>query len=160
MEKYNIQMMDYITNDNTFMDRIICGCCGGVYGRKVWNSNHERLKRIIWQCNGKYKVKGKIECRNRHINDGDLYQAFVYAFNAVLESREHFISKWKEQIGSEDILKRVTARRFITIFKNAEPLEQFDIELYFKLVEKITVYEDSRLIVSLLDGSEIECGIE
>lgn len=69
------------------------------------------------------------------------------------------MSKWKEQINSEDILKRVTAKRFIDIFKDAQPLQQFDTELYFKLVEKIMVYENSRLIVSLLDGSEVECGI-
>ena len=159
-EKYNIQKMDYITNTNPFAGRIICGCCGGVYGRKVWNSNDERLKRSIWRCSSKYKVKGKIGCTNRHIDDEILHTAFVNAFNAVLESREYFISKWNEQLNSEDILKRVTAKRFITIFKNAEPLEQFDTELYFKLVEKVVVYEDSRLIVSLLDGSEIECGIE
>lgn len=70
------------------------------------------------------------------------------------------MSKWNEQVNSEDILKRVTAKRFVDIYKNAEPLEQFDIELYFKLVEKITVYENYRLIASLLDGTEIEGGIE
>ncbi len=160
IDKYNIKRLDYTTNDNPFIGRVICGCCGGTFGRKVWNSSDERLKRIIWQCNNKYAVKGKKGCNNKHINDEVLYMAFGSAFNAVLENREHFLDKWGEQINSEDILKRVTAKRFINIFKEVEPLERFDIELYFKLVEKITVYEDSRLIVSLLDGSEIECGIE
>lgn len=81
MEKYNIQKMDYITNTNPFAGRIICGCCGGVYGRKVWNSNDERLKRIIWQCNNKYAIKGKKGCDNRHIDDEILHSAFVIAFN-------------------------------------------------------------------------------
>lgn len=159
-EIYKIQKMDYITNTNPFVGRIICGCCCGVYGRKVWNSNDERLKRIVWQCNNKYVTKGRKGCNNKHINDDILYMAFVSAFNAVLENREHFMSKWNEQVNSEDILKRVTAKRFIDTFINAEPLERFDDDLYFKLVEKIVVYKDSRLIVSLLDGSEIECGIE
>ncbi len=70
------------------------------------------------------------------------------------------MNKWKGKIGSEDILKRVTAKRFVDIFMDDEPLEQFDTELYFKLVEKIVVYEDSRRVICLLDGSEIECGIE
>ncbi len=160
MEKYNIKKMDYITNTNPFAGRIICDCCGGVYGRKVWNSNDERLKRIVWQCNGKYKIKGKIGCRNRHIDNGILYEAFVSAFNVVLENRDYFMSKWKEQINSEDILKRVTAKRFVHIFIGSVPLQPFDTEIYFKLVEKITVYESSRVIVCLLNGSEIECGIE
>jgi len=32
--------------------------------------------------------------------------------------------------------------------------------LYFKLVEKIVVYDAGTLVVTLLDGSEIECEIE
>lgn len=155
-EKYGLKRGDYATNTNPFAGRIICGCCGGVYGRKIWNSNDERLKRTVWQCNNKYVTKGRKNCDNRHINDEVLYMAFVSAFNAVLENREHFMSKWNEQINSEDILKRVTAKRFIDIFKEAEPLEQFDIELYFKMVEKIVVYEDSRLIISFLDGYDWE----
>ncbi len=152
--------MDYITNTNPFAGRIICGCCGGVYGRKIWNSNDERLKRIVWQCNNKYAIKGRKGCDNRHIDDEVLYMAFVSALNAVLDNKHLFMLKWNEQINSQDILKRVTAKRFVDTFKNAEPIEQFDAELYFKLVEKIVVYEDSRRVICLLDGSEIECGIE
>jgi hypothetical protein len=55
---------------------------------------------------------------------------------------------------SEDIFKRVTAKRFIDIFKNTKPVEQFDIELYFKLVEKIVVYGEG-VSVGLLDGNEV-----
>ncbi len=154
-EKYGLKRGDYATTDNPFAVRVICGCCGGVYGRKVWNSNDERLKRTVWQCNNKYTIKGQKGCNNRHINDEVLYMAFVSTFNSVLENREYFMSKWNEQLNSEDILKRVTAKRFIDIYKDAKSLERFDTELYFKLMEKIVVYEDSRLIVSLLDGSEI-----
>lgn len=159
-EKYGLKRGDYATPENHFAGRVICGCCGGVYGRKVWNSTNERLRRIVWQCNNKYATKGKKGCDNRHINDDVLYRAFVSAFNAVLENRENFMSKWEEQTESEDILKRVTTKRFVDIFNNAQQLELFDDELYFKLVEKIVVYEDYRLIVNLLDGAEFECGIE
>lgn len=160
IDKYSIKRLDYTTNDNPFIGRVMCGCCGGTFGRKVWNSSDERLKRIIWQCNNKYATKGKKGCNNRHINDEVLYMAFVSTFNSVLENREHFMSKWNEQINGEDILKRVTAKRFVDIFKDAEPLQQFDTELYFKMAEKILAFGDSRLIVGLLDGTEIECGIE
>ena len=37
----------------------------------------------------------------------------------------------------------------------AEAISEFDVDLYFALVEKITVYDGGRLIVSLLDGTEI-----
>jgi site-specific DNA recombinase len=61
---------------------------------------------------------------------------------------------------TDDILKKVTAKRFIKIFTKEEPIDQFEVDLYFKLVEKITVYDEGILIVSLLDGSEVECRIE
>ncbi len=57
-------------------------------------------------------------------------------------------------------LKKVTAKRFMDIFKKAKPVKEFDEDLYIKVIEKITVYDGGRLIVSLLDGTEIECGIE
>lgn len=65
------------------------------------------------------------------------------------------MKKWEEQIESEDVLKKVFAKRFISIYKTAKPVDQFDCELYFKLVEKITVF-DGKLFVSLLNGSEVE----
>lgn len=44
------------------------------------------------------------------------------------------------------------------IFQAARTIDQFDVDLYFKLVEKITVY-DARLVISLLDGAEVDCEI-
>ncbi|KNY28873.1 hypothetical protein [Pseudobacteroides cellulosolvens] len=61
-----------------------------------------------------------------------------------------------EQINSENVFIRVTAKRFIEVFKTTGAITGFDLGLYFKLVEKITVYNHSKLIISLLDGSEIE----
>ncbi len=154
MNKYNIQKMDYITNANPFAGRIICGCCGGVYGRKIWNSNDERLKRTVWQCNKKYATKGKKGCDNRHIDDGVLYEAFVYALNEVVKIIDFYVKKWKKQIDSEDILKRVTAKRFVGVFEGTKTIEQFDADLFFKLVEKVVIYEDC-VSMGLLDGSEV-----
>jgi len=158
-EKHQIQKIDYATDEHPFAGRVICGCCGKGYGRKVWNSSDERFRRIIWRCNSKYDVKGKIGCESRHIDDAMLYKAFVSVFNAVLENRDYFMSKWNGQIAEEDILRRVTAKRFIAVFQGAKPIESFNTDLYFKVVKKMTVYEDM-LVVSLLDGTEIECEIE
>jgi len=69
------------------------------------------------------------------------------------------MSKWKRQTQEGDVLSRVTARRFIDIFKAAEPVVNFDAALYFKLVEKVVVFKD-RLVVNLLDGSEMELETE
>ena len=75
--QYGIQKLEYATTDNPFAGRVICGSCGQVFGRKVWNSTDDRLRRIVWRCNGKYVVKGEKGCESRHIDDGVLYQAFI-----------------------------------------------------------------------------------
>ena len=106
-KKHGLYKHDYATDNNPFAGKVICGCCGSTFGRKVWNSTDERLKRTIWQCNNKYTVKGKIGCGNRHINDGILYEAFVYAFNEIVKNIDYYMTKWQKQIDSEDILEKL-----------------------------------------------------
>lgn len=159
-EEHNIKKLYYSTTDNPLSGRIICGKCGRAYGRKVWNSTDDDLRRIVWRCNGKYTEKGKVGCDNRHVDDEVFYKAFVETYNAVVENKEHFMAKWKEQLESEDELVKVTAKRFIGIFKNAEAIDKLDLNLFFMIIEKITVYDEGLLIVSLLNGIEIEFQIE
>jgi len=112
-------------------------------------------------CNARYQIKGKRGCESRHIDERVLYQAFISTFNAVVENKDCFMEKWQRILEDrDDALKVITAKRFIQIFSNAEPVERFDVDLYFKLVEKIVVHDAGRLVVSLIDGSEIECEIE
>ncbi len=59
-----------------------------------------------------------------------------------------------------DLLKRATAKGFIGIFKYAEVIKEFNVDLFFKFVEIITVCDGEKLIVSLLDGIEIEVKTE
>jgi site-specific DNA recombinase len=157
-EKYNISKLDYATVDNPFAGRVICGICGSTFGRKVWNSTDERNRRVIWRCNKKYSVKGKKGCENKHIDDRVLYQAFINTFNALIENKDYFLEKWKGE--SEDVLKKYKAKQFIKVIKNAEIFEEFDMDLFFKIVEKMTVLESKRIIVTLLDSTEVECEIE
>jgi hypothetical protein len=46
------------------------------------------------------------------------------------------------------------------MLKNAEPIQEFDINLFYRIIEKMTVFEGERIIVTLLDGTEIEVVIE
>ncbi|QNU66462.1 recombinase family protein [Ruminiclostridium herbifermentans] len=159
-KKHGLHKYDYATDNNPFAGKVICGYCDSTFGRKVWNSNDERLKRTIWQCSNKYKIKGKIGCGNRHINDGILYEAFVNSFNAILKNKDYFMSKWKEHLQSDNPLQKYRAKQFMNIIKDAEPLEKFDVELYFKIIEKLTVFEEEKIIMTFLDGTEIECEID
>lgn len=158
--KYGIQKLEYATTDNPFAGRVICGSCGRVFGRKVWNSTSEKLRRIVWQCNGKYLEKGEKVCGSRHIDDGVLYQAFVDVFNAMVEQKEYFLEKWKRMRESDNLLKRYKAKQFSKIITETGQINEFDVDLYFALTEKVVVHNNGRLIVSLLDGTEVECTVE
>lgn len=153
MEKYNIKRLDYTTNDNPFMGRVICGCCSGVYGRKIWNSSDERLKRIIWQCNNKYAVKGRKGCRNKHIDDKVLHDSFIEVYQQIVENREQFLNRWKEMLQDESAFNRVLAERFISIFQNANNIIEFESDLYYKTVEKIIVTK-TEIVVCMLEKTE------
>ena len=131
-----IQKLEYATDENPFAGRVICGSCGKAFGRKVWNSTDDRLRRIIWRCNGKYVEKGKKGCDSRHIDDAVLYQAFVDVFNAIVENKDNFVAKWREMLDSENALVRYKARQFIEMILEARPIEKFDIDLYFTIMEK------------------------
>ncbi len=159
-KKYGLQKLEYATSDNPFAGRVICGTCGKVFGRKVWNSTDDRYRRIIWRCNGKYPAKGEKGCESRHIDDGVLYQAFIEVFNTLVEHKDYFIGKWQERLESDNVLVRYKAKQFIRIFKDANKVDKFDEKLYFAMVEKIAVHDGNRLVVSLLDGTEVECEME
>ena len=158
--KHRIQKLEYASDDNPFAGRVICGSCGHAYGRKVWNSTDDRLRRVVWQCSAKYEVKGKKGCESRHLDDGVLYQAFVGAFNAMIENKDCFLRKWQERLGSENALVRYKAKQLIGVITEAAMINKIDIDLYFAMVEKMTVFDDGRIIVSLLDGTDVECKME
>ena len=158
--KYGIQKLEYATTDNPFAGRVICGSCGRVFGRKVWNSTSEKLRRIVWQCNGKYLAKGEKGCGSRHIDDGVLYQAFINVFNTMIENKGYFLDKWGNLQNSDNLLQRYKAKQFAKIIKNTGEISKFDMDLYFALTEKIMVLSGRRLVISLIDGTDVECTIE
>lgn len=73
-----------------FAAKIICGDCGGFYGRKVWHSTDEHRKQI-WQCNHKYTEPGK--CATPNLTEDSIKAAFIEAVNQVLCDRERHISR-------------------------------------------------------------------
>ena len=55
------------------------------------------------------------------------------------------------------MLARYKAKQFIRILSETKPLVEFDVDLYFAMIEKMTVIEGTQIIVRLLDGTNLEC---
>lgn len=85
----------YTSSINCFASRIVCGDCGGFYGRKVWHSN-SKYATTIWQCNNKFQ-KRKF-CKTPHLKEEIVKKAFLDAFNSLIENRTEIIANYEEII--------------------------------------------------------------
>ncbi len=70
--------------NSPFSGKIICGDCGCVYGSKVWHST-DQYKRVIWQCNGKFK--GEEKCSTPHLTEDQIKDAFREAVSRLITDR-------------------------------------------------------------------------
>ncbi|WP_326832316.1 recombinase family protein [Olsenella porci] len=56
-----------------FSGKVYCGCCGSLFGSKIWHSN-SKYKRTVWQCNR--KNDGGERCGNAHLTDTQIEASF------------------------------------------------------------------------------------
>ena len=68
-----------------FSAKLVCGDCGEFYGSKVWHST-DKYRRVIWQCNGKFK--GERRCGTPHLSEKDIKRLFLQAVARLTEERE------------------------------------------------------------------------
>lgn len=78
----------------------------------------------------------------------------------MIENKDYFMGKWKQHLKSDNLLQRYKAKQFIEIISNAELIETFNIDLFFRIIEKMTVFEGWKIIITLIGGTDIECEIE
>ena len=71
-----------------FSCRLICGDCGHYLGSKVWNST-SKYRRVIWQCNNKFK--GECKCGTPHLTEEAIKTRFLEAYSQLLPDRERLI---------------------------------------------------------------------
>ena len=74
---------------NILASKLVCGDCGSFFGPKVWNSTKAEYRRVVWQCNSKYK--GECKCSTPHFDEEKIKEKFVIAFNSVYDMREEII---------------------------------------------------------------------
>lgn len=76
-------------SDKAFHSKIICGDCGGFYGRKVWHST-DKYKSVIFQCNRTFKNVDR--CRTPKLSEEEIKQRFLTAYNELMGNRTTIIS--------------------------------------------------------------------
>ncbi len=76
------------TSQSPFSGRVFCGDCGEQFGPKVWHSNSQ-YRRVIWQCN--HKFKGEEKCTTPHLTEDALKEYTRHALSFLIENREALI---------------------------------------------------------------------
>lgn len=64
-----------------FSSRVICGDCGGYYGRKIWHSNTKHAS-WHWHCNAKFQKRKY--CETPTLKEESLEETFVEVFNGLI----------------------------------------------------------------------------
>lgn len=138
-----------------FSSKIKCSECGNWYGSKVWHSNCKHRK-IVWQCNHKYK--GEKKCTTPHIYEDDLKILSVKAFNQLIAEKSEIIKNFKsikntlydtraleaEQAELENQIAIVTEMLQNYINENAQvALNQFEYQKKYDSLAKM--YENHKL---------------
>lgn len=76
------------SGNGIFATRIVCGDCGAFFGAKVWNST-DKYRRVIWQCNDKFK--GDHKCETIHLSEDEIKRRFILAFNILFDEKDEVI---------------------------------------------------------------------
>lgn len=71
-----------------FSSKVECAECGGWYGSKVWHSN-DKYRRIIYQCNNKFRNKTK--CSTPHLTEFEIKDYFVKAVNKLITEKDEIL---------------------------------------------------------------------
>jgi hypothetical protein len=72
--------------------KLFCAGCGAPFGPKLWHST-SAYKRVIWQCNDKYKKSGDERCRTPHVTEEQVQLAFLQQFNALFGQKDEVLSE-------------------------------------------------------------------
>ena len=75
-----------------FSSRIICGDCGGFYGRKVWHSS-TNYTAWHWHCNNKFQKRKY--CSTPTLKEESLQETFVEAFNGLIARKKEIIENYR-----------------------------------------------------------------
>ncbi len=147
--EHDLSSYSYGTEYNPFTHRIFYGKCGKPYNHHCWK------KRGIaqWQCKDR-TVKGSRYCMNDTVNQSDLEETFIRAVNNIIQSREVYLSRWKNMIENGTALEKLRARQMIEITGQPE-LKIFLPELAQLILLEMTVYGTREFEFMLMDRSKI-----
>lgn len=155
-KKHQMQKYDHNFDKRPLAGRIICGECGRAFTRAAWAYQSSKGPTYGWYCTKRYVGKGIQGCKNRKVNTDVMIQVCIKVYNSIIDQAEIYKHKWKLMTRGSDILKREKAKILLRWIEKAEPMVKLEYDIVQKTLSHITVFNDRRLLFTLVEGTEIE----
>lgn len=111
---------------NMFSSKLVCGDCGGFYGKKIWHST-KPWRKEIYRCNKKYS-DAHDKCQTPFITEDEVKSKFIKAYNQVMVNKEQVIND------ANEVIKSLTDTSLID---NAISETESELEIITELVRKL-----------------------
>ena len=152
MEQHGLKKYVYGAECNPFTSRIFCGECGHSYTKHSWKSRGVEQ----WQCKN-HRTGGKLTCKNDFVDNGDLEQGFIKAFNKVLADKESKI-RWERMRTEGAPLQKIRSEQMIGIAAEGK-IKTFVPELAQLVVIKVTIFSAKCFKFEFMDRSKVKVTI-
>lgn len=132
-----------------FANKIICGDCGGRYGRKTWHSTTYRD--AVWECSN--KKAGRTKCKCRHIYVEELDTAIRRSMNHLLKAHKNIIPDCADLLLQTFGEISSDAWSVLNDIAHGKTGIQIDGLMIGILIRKMVVTPKQTLVIHFLDGS-------
>lgn len=114
--------------------KIVCSCCGGFFGKKIWHSNTPKYRKEKWQCNNHCKVPA--------LQEKEIQQRSLGEFNTNQEIRNEIAETFSELSDRPPHMSK-KLNDYISHIQSDEPiLKEFDIGIMNLYVDHIVADTD------------------
>lgn len=113
------------SSSNIFSTKLVCSCCGGFFGSKVWHST-SKYRRVIWQCNHKFQNGEK--CKMPHLYEDEIKKRFIEVCNWIAADKENFVASCRqivEMLSDTAAIDRKIEEQYIYLNGLASAMQQF-----------------------------------
>ncbi len=148
MKDHNMTRFGYGGEIRPFSSKIICGECGGVYGRKA---HAGREKETYWQCNTRC-YNGPKSCRGENVREAVINRVFIEAWNSVVDQQDSLAKRWDEIDRSGSELEVLRARQMRELVKEGKIVTIIP-EMVMTVLESITITGNGQFDVRFMDGT-------
>ena len=130
-------------------NKIICGDCGGRYGRKTWHST--TYGDTVWECNE--KKAGRTKCKCRHIYAEELDTAVQRAMRHLMKVYSHVITDCANLLEQTLGCIKPDVQSALNDTAHGKLDIQIDGLMIRILIRKMVVTPKQTLVIHFLDGS-------